>query len=165
MRLDWSLLTYTLSFNTFDTCTFLIQSKVKLIPGYSTDLIVRPETLGRDLTVATIATTLQHLAHSPLLDLVPLVLDVGTTTDATTRQQRYTVTEYVLDAITLEEVWGTLDHASWKRTGRSSCPPCGLNCNTGPNTLAQSLVGTPYHSDSSIESGRLSTGSSSPATG
>lgn len=92
-----------------------------------------------------------------------MVLDIGTTTDAATRQLDFTVTEYTRDAITLEKVWGTLHLASQKNWLDAVVRPMDKIHNTGPGALAHILVGTPQRSDLCVEFSNHSIGS--PATG
>ncbi|KAL8303403.1 hypothetical protein RB600_007041 [Gaeumannomyces tritici] len=88
--------------NTFDTCTFSIHLDVAPFSSYPKDFLVRLETSGSRLAVVA---SLQRLGYAQLPDLVPLVLDVGTTTTADGRQVEYSVSAYCTGTITLEDIW------------------------------------------------------------
>lgn len=105
---DVTLASCNILSNTFDTCTFSIHLDVAPLPNYPKDLIVRIETSGGRL--ATFASS-QRLGHAQLLDLVPLVLDVGNTLTADRKPVEYSVTAYCVGIITLEDIWDTITPA------------------------------------------------------
>ncbi|KAJ5876004.1 uncharacterized protein N7529_001588 [Penicillium soppii] len=97
--------------NTFETCTFRIQLDSAPLPDYPKDLIIRFERSGRSLAALA---TFQRLVSSQLKDLVPSVLQVGTTMTATAKAEQvdYFVTPYFTETILLEEVWDALDQVN-----------------------------------------------------
>ncbi|KAK2682066.1 hypothetical protein RAB80_000012 [Fusarium oxysporum f. sp. vasinfectum] len=83
----------------FTTCTFSIHLNTPAA-GSPEHVLVRLESSSdRFATVAA----LQKLAYSELPDLIPRVLDIGVTSTAQGQRLEYSVTEFVSDAVTLEQ--------------------------------------------------------------
>lgn len=102
---DATLASCNILSNRFDTCTFSVHLDVAPLPNCPKDTLVRLETAaGRLASVAS----LQQVAHAQLPHLVPLVLDVGTTTTADGKAVEYSVTAYCVGTITLEDIWDTI---------------------------------------------------------
>ncbi|KAJ5819333.1 hypothetical protein N7474_004924 [Penicillium riverlandense] len=127
--------------NTFDTCTFSIQFETVPLPDYPKDLIVRLETSRSRLAILA---TLQRLARSQLNDLVPSVLDVGTTMTAAAKEIEYLVTPYFTGTISLEDVWNTLDQTHQLEVVDSVILAVDKLQKLDLGNLSQSLAGTPY---------------------
>ncbi|KAJ5459354.1 hypothetical protein N7530_011298 [Penicillium desertorum] len=129
--IDLKSASYSITSNTFDTCTFRIQLETAPLLDYPRVLIVRLEKSGRSLAALA---TFQRLANSQLNDLIPSVLQVGTTTTTATEEVDYFVTPYFTVTITLEDVWDTLDETN----------PLELVDKLQKLDLGQGLKGTPY---------------------
>lgn len=129
---------------------------------YSKDLIFRLETAGSYLT--TLA-TLQRLARSQLDDLVPSVLQAGTTTTAVAKQVDYIVTAYLMGTTPLEDIWDDLDQAHQLKLVNSVIPAVDKLQKLDLGNLGQSLEGTPCISTDNTSPQSLKIAISGPALG
>ncbi|KAF5230112.1 hypothetical protein FAUST_9972 [Fusarium austroamericanum] len=83
------------------------------------------------------------------LDTLPLVLDVGTTSTAEGKRLEYSVTEFVSDAITLDQEWDKLDGLAQKDLTCSIIDAISkLQSLILDSELVQKILqGTPYYRD------------------
>ncbi|KAM0392290.1 hypothetical protein ACHAPZ_011036 [Fusarium culmorum] len=129
----------------FTTCTFDI--RLDTSPAdFPQHVLVRLESSNDHF--ATVA-ALQKLANSQLPDLVPQVLDVGTTSTAEGKKLEYSVTEFVSDAVTLEQEWDKLDGPAQKDLMSSIIAAISkLQSITLDSDHAHKMLkGTPYYCD------------------
>ncbi|KAL3599926.1 hypothetical protein FPOAC2_04154 [Fusarium poae] len=96
--------------NNFTTCTFSIHLDTPTA-GSPENVLVRLESSSEHFT--TVA-ALQKLASVQLPELVPQVLDLGITYTAQGQRLEYSVTEFISDAVTLEQEWDKLDGSQQK---------------------------------------------------
>ncbi|KAJ4122973.1 hypothetical protein NW768_009964 [Fusarium equiseti] len=132
----------------FTTCTFSIRL-VTLTADTPSHVLVRLE--SSDSRFATVA-ALQKLANSQLPDIVPRVLDVGTTLTAQGHRLEYSVTEFVSDAVTLEQEWDKLDGPAQKVLMSSIIATISkLQSVTLDSEHAKKILeGTPYFHDAKV---------------
>ncbi|QPC69305.1 hypothetical protein HYE68_000057 [Fusarium pseudograminearum] len=129
----------------FTTCTFDIHQDAS--PADSPQhVLVRLESSSDHF--ATVA-ALQKLASSQLPDLVPQVLDVGTTFTAQGQRIEYSVTEFVSDAVTLEQEWDKLDGPAQKDLMNSIIAAISKlqTLALDSDHVHKILEGTPYYCD------------------
>ncbi|KAF3491098.1 uncharacterized protein GIQ15_00615 [Arthroderma uncinatum] len=84
---------------TFKTCTFTARA------GSGEDVLVRLEAEGSQISAVS---AIQELATMVIPDLVPNVHKLGTASTEDGKILGYSVTTYIRDAITLEDVWSDL---------------------------------------------------------
>ncbi|UZP36830.1 hypothetical protein NXS19_004646 [Fusarium pseudograminearum] len=132
----------------FTTCTFGIHLDTS--PAESPQhVLVRLESSSDHF--ATVA-AIQKLASSQLPDLVPQVLDVGTTFTAQGQRIEYSVTEFVSDAVTLEQEWDKLDGPAQKDLMNSIIAAISKlqTLTLDSDHSRKFLDGTPYYCDGKV---------------
>ncbi|KAF5590089.1 uncharacterized protein FSUBG_10927 [Fusarium subglutinans] len=129
----------------FTTCTFSIHLNTPAA-GSPEHVLVRLESSSdRFSTVAA----LQKLAHFQLPDLVPRVLDVGKTSTAQGQRLEYSVTEFISNAITLEQEWDKIDGPAQKDLMSSVIDAVSKlqNLTLDSEHAQKTLEGTSYYCD------------------
>ncbi|KAM0492208.1 hypothetical protein ACHAP8_010071 [Fusarium lateritium] len=136
--------------NNFATCTFSVHLDTPAASS-TKHVLVRLESSNDHVT--TVA-ALQKLAHSQLPHLVPQLLDVGITYTAEGQQLVYSVTEFVSDAVTLEEEWDKLDDQKQKDLMSSIIAAVSKlqSLTLDSKQVREILQGTPFYRDGKMVS-------------